>query len=82
MSSAVLVRVCVMLVSHRIASVQNSEIEKPVSEENLFVLSIACGTQTKICKTRLHEFAPICQVNQKLESSGCELWMWGGARYL
>lgn len=34
MSSAALVCVCVMLVSHRIASVQNSEIEKPVSEEN------------------------------------------------
>lgn len=32
MSSASLVRVCVTLVSHRIASVQNSEIE--MSEEN------------------------------------------------
>lgn len=56
MSSAVLVRVCVMLVSHRIASVQNSEIE--MSEENLFegVLVSLSGCGTQICKTKLHQF--------------------------
>lgn len=73
-----------MLVSHRIASVQNSEIEKPVSEENLFegVLVSLSLWELDWVPDLQNQIARICQVNQKLEISGCGLWMWGGARYL
>lgn len=85
MSSAVLVRVCVMLVSHRIASVQNSEMEKPVSEENLFeaVLVSLSLWELDWVPDLQNQIARICtNLSGQPEVRDFWMWMWGGARYL
>lgn len=69
-----------MLVSHRIASVQNSEFEMPVSEENLFeeVLVSLSLWELDWVPDLQNQIARICTNLSGQDSRD----LWGGARYL